>query len=229
MVDDAAMPAIETPTGISLAYETVGDPADPPLLLVAGYRNPADRLAAPLLRAARRRRPLRDPSSTIATAASLRSSRGPSSTMDAVSAAVATGDFARAAALAPYTLSAMAGRRGRPARRPRDRARPRGRRLDGRDDRPDARDRAPGAAAQPHLDHVQHWRGRVRPAHRAGARGAPRPLPHRSGRLRQGGRRPGDGLGFAPLRRTGRSARRWRAAATTAASTPRESPGSWRR
>ena len=31
------MPTIETPAGIELAYETIGSPADPPLLLVAGY------------------------------------------------------------------------------------------------------------------------------------------------------------------------------------------------
>ena len=31
------MPTITTPAGIDLAYETIGSPADPPLLLVAGY------------------------------------------------------------------------------------------------------------------------------------------------------------------------------------------------
>src|SRR5689334_17155200 len=31
------MPTIETPAGIDLAYETIGSPADPPLLLVTGY------------------------------------------------------------------------------------------------------------------------------------------------------------------------------------------------
>jgi len=31
------MPTIATPTGIDLAYETVGSPTDPPLLLVTGY------------------------------------------------------------------------------------------------------------------------------------------------------------------------------------------------
>jgi pimeloyl-ACP methyl ester carboxylesterase len=37
MCDPAAMPTITTPAGIDLAYETIGSPADPPLLLVAGY------------------------------------------------------------------------------------------------------------------------------------------------------------------------------------------------
>ena len=31
------MPTITTRAGIELAYETIGSPADPPLLLVAGY------------------------------------------------------------------------------------------------------------------------------------------------------------------------------------------------
>lgn len=31
------MPTLATPTGIDLYYETVGSPADPPLLLVTGY------------------------------------------------------------------------------------------------------------------------------------------------------------------------------------------------
>jgi pimeloyl-ACP methyl ester carboxylesterase len=31
------VPTTETPAGITLAYETVGDPADPPLLMVMGY------------------------------------------------------------------------------------------------------------------------------------------------------------------------------------------------
>ncbi len=31
------MPTITTPAGLDLAYETIGSPADPPLLLVPGY------------------------------------------------------------------------------------------------------------------------------------------------------------------------------------------------
>ena len=47
-------------------------------------------------------------------------------------------------------------RHGRPDGPPRDRVRPRGRRLDGRDDRPDAGDRAPRAGALAGLDALDH-------------------------------------------------------------------------
>ncbi len=47
-------------------------------------------------------------------------------------------------------------RQHRRARPPRHRAGPHRRRLDGRDDRPARRDRAPGPHALAHLDHVQH-------------------------------------------------------------------------
>ena len=37
MCDIAAMPIATTPAGIDLYYETIGSPADPPLLLLMGY------------------------------------------------------------------------------------------------------------------------------------------------------------------------------------------------
>ena len=58
----------------------------------------------------------------------------------------------------------MAARRRRPARPPRDRARARGRRLDGRHDRPDDGGPAPGPGALAGLDDVQHRRALERPA-----------------------------------------------------------------
>jgi pimeloyl-ACP methyl ester carboxylesterase len=107
MVDDAAMPEIETPAGITLAYETIGDPADPPLLLVAGYgtqliawpRRFSERIAAG------GRFVVEFDNRDCGLSSKL---DGAEFEIDAVSAAVAAGDLARAAALAPYTLSEMA-------------------------------------------------------------------------------------------------------------------------
>ena len=63
-----------------------------------------------------------------------------------------------------YTLSDMAGDAAGLLRELGPGARPRGRRLDGRHDRPDARRRAPRAGALPDLDHVQHRQPLARPA-----------------------------------------------------------------
>ncbi|MBS1677346.1 MAG: alpha/beta hydrolase [Actinobacteria bacterium] len=101
------MPTITTPAGIDLAYETIGSPADPPLLLVTGYgtqliawpRGFSERLAA---------------GGRFVVEYDNRDS-GLSSKLDGVEvdlgalvAAAEAGDAARIAELAPYTLSDLA-------------------------------------------------------------------------------------------------------------------------
>jgi pimeloyl-ACP methyl ester carboxylesterase len=102
------MPAITTPEGILLEYETMGSPGDPALLLVMGFgaqliawpRAFAERLAH-----AGRYVVLFDNrdcglSSKLA---------GEPPDIGSILTAASTGDFNRARALAPYTLSDMAG------------------------------------------------------------------------------------------------------------------------
>jgi pimeloyl-ACP methyl ester carboxylesterase len=102
------MPTAATPTGIDLYYETIGAPTDPPLLLVMGYgaqmigwpRGFSELLAAGgrfVIEFDNRDSGL----STKLDDAGL--------DIDAVMAAAGEGDLARAAALAPYTLSDLAG------------------------------------------------------------------------------------------------------------------------
>jgi pimeloyl-ACP methyl ester carboxylesterase len=105
--DLPAMPTIETPTGIELFYETIGSPADPPLLLVMGYGSQLiawPRGFSELLAAGGR----------FVIEFDNRDS-GLSSKLDgvevdtaAVMAAAGAGDLAGAAALVPYTLSDLA-------------------------------------------------------------------------------------------------------------------------
>ena len=76
------------------------------------------------------------------------------------------GMMARRPVKSEYLLADMAARRGRAARRARHRIGPRGRRVDGRDDRPDDRHRAPDSGAIAHLDHVEHRRPQERPDRR---------------------------------------------------------------
>ncbi len=108
MCDIAAMPTATTPAGIDLHYETIGSPADPPLLLVIGYG--AQMIAWPrgfseLLAAGGRfviEFDNRDSGlSTKLDAAEL--------DLEAVMVAAGEGDLARARQLAPYTLSDLAG------------------------------------------------------------------------------------------------------------------------
>jgi len=104
----AAVPTIATPAGIELAYETVGSPADPALLLVMGYGSQLiawPRAFSELLAAGGR----------FVIEYDNRDS-GLSSKLDGVEvdmaelmAAAGAGDAARVAALAPYTLSDLAG------------------------------------------------------------------------------------------------------------------------
>lgn len=101
------MPMLTTPAGIDLAYETVGSPADPPLLLVPGYGTQLiawPRGFSELLAAGGR----------FVIEYDNRDS-GLSSKLDRVEvdmgalvAAAEAGDAARVAALAPYTLSDLA-------------------------------------------------------------------------------------------------------------------------
>jgi pimeloyl-ACP methyl ester carboxylesterase len=102
------MPTLTTPAGIDLAYETVGSPADPPLLLVPGYGTQLiawPRGFSELLAAGGR----------FVIEYDNRDS-GLSSKLDGVEvdigalvAAAEAEDAPRVAALAPYTLSDLAG------------------------------------------------------------------------------------------------------------------------
>src|SRR6202020_903039 len=102
-----AMAEITTPAGITLEYETAGSETDPPLLMVSGFgaqlvawpRGFCEQLAA---------------TGRFVISYDNRDC-GLSSKLDgrlvdvgAINAAVAAGNFARARALAPYTLSDMA-------------------------------------------------------------------------------------------------------------------------
>jgi pimeloyl-ACP methyl ester carboxylesterase len=101
------MPTAATPTGIELYYETIGSPADPPLLLVMGY-------GSQLIAWPRGFSELLAASGRFVIVFDNRDS-GLSSKLDgaavdteAVMAAAGAGDLARARELAPYTLSDLA-------------------------------------------------------------------------------------------------------------------------
>jgi pimeloyl-ACP methyl ester carboxylesterase len=101
------MPQITTPTQITLEYETAGSPDDPPLLLVPGFgaqlitwpRQFCERLAAG------GRFVISYDNRDCGLSSKL---DGQFVDVNAVNAAVAAGDFTRARALAPYSLSDMA-------------------------------------------------------------------------------------------------------------------------
>ena len=122
--------ATTTVGDIELAYETFGDPGDPPLLLVMGLGDADDRLAPTSFcadLAARGLLVIRFDNRDIGLSTHLRRRRSPP---PSATSAAGTG-----------RASLRAGRHGRrrrrAARRPRARARARGRRVDGRDDRPE--------------------------------------------------------------------------------------------
>jgi pimeloyl-ACP methyl ester carboxylesterase len=102
------MPTIATPAGIELAYETVGSPADPPLLLVPGYgtqliawpRGFSEMLAA----GGRYVIEFDNRDSGLSTKLD-----GVEVDLGALVAAATAGDAARVAAIAAYTLSDLAG------------------------------------------------------------------------------------------------------------------------
>jgi pimeloyl-ACP methyl ester carboxylesterase len=101
------MPTTETPAGISLYYETVGSPADPPLLLVMGYGS--QMIAWPRgfseLLAAGGRFVIEFDNRDSGLSSKL---DGQTVDTEAVIAAAGAGDLDRARELAPYTLSEMA-------------------------------------------------------------------------------------------------------------------------
>ena len=68
----------------------------------------------------------------------------------------------------------------------RHRTRARRRCLDGRDDRPDDRDRTPGLREEPHVDHVEHRQQPARPAEARGCSSSCRGSRHTDHRDRRG-------------------------------------------
>ncbi|HEX4304563.1 MAG TPA: alpha/beta hydrolase [Solirubrobacterales bacterium] len=102
------MPTITTPAGIDLVYETVGSPADPPLLLVPGYG--AQMIAWPRgfseLLAAGGRFVIEYDNRDSGLSSKF---DGVEVDMGALVAAAQAEDAERVAALAPYTLSDLAG------------------------------------------------------------------------------------------------------------------------
>jgi pimeloyl-ACP methyl ester carboxylesterase len=102
------VPTITTPAGIDLVYETVGSPADPPLLLVPGYG--AQMIAWPRgfseLLAAGGRFVIEYDNRDSGLSSKF---DGVEVDMGALVAAAQAEDAERVAALAPYTLSDLAG------------------------------------------------------------------------------------------------------------------------
>jgi pimeloyl-ACP methyl ester carboxylesterase len=98
------MPQLTTPHGVALEYETVGSPADPPLLLVPGFgaqliawpRAFCERLAAG------RRFVITFDNRDSGLSSKL---DGQGADLASVIAATSAGDFEQARALAAYTLS----------------------------------------------------------------------------------------------------------------------------
>ena len=170
----AAMTTGTAPSnGIEIAYETHGDPNDEPLLLVMGLG--AQLIAWPieLVDALVDRGffvdPLRQPRRRPVDQVRRRRGR-----LDFMAPVHGRPRRARPCE-APYLLTDMAADGIGAARPPRHRLRPHRRRVDGRDDRADDGDRAPGAGAHAHVDHVHHRRRRRRPAHPGGDAGAAQP------------------------------------------------------
>jgi pimeloyl-ACP methyl ester carboxylesterase len=101
------MPTAATPTGIDLYYETIGSPADPPLLLVTGYG--AQMIAWPRgfseLLAAGGRFVIEFDNRDSGLSTKL---DGAELDIEAVMVAAGEGDLAGARDLAPYTLSDLA-------------------------------------------------------------------------------------------------------------------------
>jgi pimeloyl-ACP methyl ester carboxylesterase len=101
------MPTATTPTGIELYYETIGSPADPPLLLVMGYG--AQMIAWPRgfseLLAAGGRFVIEFDNRDSGLSTKLEDAEVD---IEAVMGAAGAGDLARARELAPYTLSDLA-------------------------------------------------------------------------------------------------------------------------
>jgi pimeloyl-ACP methyl ester carboxylesterase len=101
------MPTTRTPGGPEIYYETVGSPADPPLLMVMGFGSQliAWPRAFSQMLAASGRFVIEFDNRDSGLSGKL---DGVAVDMDAVSAAVGAGDLERARALVPYTLSDLA-------------------------------------------------------------------------------------------------------------------------
>jgi pimeloyl-ACP methyl ester carboxylesterase len=101
------VPTTETPAGIALAYETVGDPTDPPLLMVMGYGSQL--IAWPRgfseMLAAGGRFVIEFDNRDSGLSSKL---DGIEVDMGALVAAARAGEADRVAAIAPYTLSDLA-------------------------------------------------------------------------------------------------------------------------
>jgi len=101
------MPAITTPAGITLEYETLGSPSDPAMLLVMGFG--AQLIAWPRAFAERLAQAGRHVVLFDNRDCGLSSKLdGDPPDIPAILAAASTGDIDKAKALAPYTLSDMA-------------------------------------------------------------------------------------------------------------------------
>jgi pimeloyl-ACP methyl ester carboxylesterase len=101
------MPTVTTPAGIEIYYETVGSPADPPLLMVAGFGSQLNvwpRAFSEVL-AAGGRYVIEYDNRDAGLSSKL---DGVVPDTDAIAAAAGAGDLAAARSLAPYTLGDMA-------------------------------------------------------------------------------------------------------------------------
>ena len=171
--------------GVTLCYETFGDPDDTPILLIMGLATQMiawhEDFCEQLAERGLLRRALRQPRHRPLDPLRLPpADGGPDAAPQGRAGAV-------------HALRHGRGRR-RPAPRARDRPRPRRRRLDGRHDRPDAGRRASRGRPLADLDHVDDRQPLARPAR---AIGLPLPAPPPSPRPRRlhpavgGGLRPG--------------------------------------
>src|SRR6185312_5528996 len=168
--------------GITLCYETFGDPGDPPMLLVMGLGTQMIAWHEDFCRelASHGYYVVRFDNRDIGHSTHL---SGPPPTVRQL--------LTRSRSAARYSLADMA-EDAAPAGRAGPRAGARGRRLDGRHDRPDDRRAPPALGALAGLDHVQHREPPQRPALAArvldvparGAAGARRLHPSHDGGLR---------------------------------------------
>ena len=209
--------------GIEICYETFGDPDGRAAAARHGPRRPDDRVGRRVLRGA-------SPTAASSSSASTTATSGCRSKIDSEPL-----DFVELFVKAqqgepidaPYMLTGHGRRRGRPPRPPRHRGRPRRRRVDGRDDRPD---RSPSSTRSGSVTLTSIMST-------TGDRDVGQPTPEAMQRLlRPPDRRPRRGHRPRPSRRAGSSAARTTSTRsgrargprrpTTAASTPSASAAS---
>ena len=169
------------PDTLEIEYETFGSPDDPALLLVMGFAVQLIHWETELCErlADAGRYVIRFDNRDIGLSSKL---DGEHVDPMAVLGAVLAGEPLPAV---PYTLSDMANDGDRPARRPRHRAGPRHGCVDGRDDRADDGDRAPGPTALGHVDHERTRRSARRGADAGGPAGAADAAADRTRRVRR--------------------------------------------